>query len=333
MNRWPWLALLLAPLLATAQPEAPPGQVVPELTLLGEHPVEGIVGGNLSGLARCEGELLALSDRDDDRLYRLRTDTPVWQAEAQPFVAPPPPDQGLPWGLRVRAMAGGLVRGGELDLEGLACDARDNRYLVSEAHAAVLRLDPAGRAEWLALPAALLGQARASGMLLTFNALYEGLAVEPSGQRLWLAAERQRRGLLVVQQQGGRWRCDGGCVLEVGGGAQPSPVQPEAAPIPLDYAGLAWFDGKLFTLERNAHRICRRAPDSGALERCWSFAATAVAPERRYDSPYGLAEALHVEADGAWVGLDNNRRPRAEGDDRPIIWHFAAPAGGWGARR
>jgi uncharacterized protein YjiK len=42
----------------------------------------------------------------------------------------------------------------------------------------------------------MVRQARASGMLLHFNALFEGLAINPAGDRLWLAAERERRGLL-----------------------------------------------------------------------------------------------------------------------------------------
>ncbi len=44
---------------------------VPELKLVSEHPVDGMRGGNLSGLALCGGELWTVSDRDDDLLYRL----------------------------------------------------------------------------------------------------------------------------------------------------------------------------------------------------------------------------------------------------------------------
>ena len=54
----------------------------PELALQSEHPVEGMRGGNLSGLAVCAGELWAVSDRDDDQIYRLDTHEPLWHAEA-----------------------------------------------------------------------------------------------------------------------------------------------------------------------------------------------------------------------------------------------------------
>ena len=41
------------------------------------------------------------------------------------------------------------------------------------------------------------------------------------------------------------------------------------------------------------------------------------------------AEALWLDEHGAFIGLDNNRQARLDGEDRPVIWHFAAPAGGW----
>ncbi|MBS7662238.1 esterase-like activity of phytase family protein [Pseudomonas lalucatii] len=320
-------ALLL--LASTALAETP----LEELRLLGEHPVAGMAGGNLSGLALCNETLWAVSDREDDRLYRLDTEAAVWQAEAERFAAPHAPSTPLPWGLRMRTWVAGQVRGGGLDFEGLSCDAQGNRYLVSEAHAAVLRLSPMGEAQWLALPEAVVRQARASGMLLKFNALLEGIAVDPAGERLWLAAERQRRGLLVLHRQRSTWHCSGGCVLVSEGGREPGPAQLGDAARPRDFSGLAFHQEKLFTLERQAHRICRRQLSDGAVERCWSFAAEALAESRRYPPDYGQAEALWVDAEGAWVGLDNEGQVRADGEQRPIVWRFAAPQGGWGNRR
>lgn len=203
--------------------EAPPEPPVPAaLSFISEHAVEGMRGGNLSGLAWCGSALWTVSDRDDDRLYRLQpsaegSDQP-WQAEAESFIAPTPPDSGLPWGMSTRVWLSGLVRGGNLDFEGIACDAAGNRYLVSEAHAAVLQLPVSGAPNWLRLPPGLLPQARASGMLMNFNALFEGIAVDPEGKRLWLAAERERRGLLVAHRDNSAWRCEGSCVLLAEGG-------------------------------------------------------------------------------------------------------------------
>ena len=305
------------------------------MSFISEHAVEGMRGGNLSGLAWCGGALWTVSDRDDDRLYRLQpsaegSDQP-WQAEAESFIAPTPPDSGLPWGMSTRVWLSGLVRGGNLDFEGIACDAAGNRYLVSEAHAAVLQLPVSGAPNWLRLPPGLLPQARASGMLMNFNALFEGIAVDPEGKRLWLAAERERRGLLVAHRDNSAWRCEGSCVLLAEGGKiEPPPELGSARKLPKDFSDLAFYRGKLFTLERLAHQICRRDLAQAKVERCWSFASAVLAPERRYELPYGVAEALSLDDKGAWLGIDNGDHARADGDVRPFVLRRRPPAAGWG---
>lgn len=306
---------------------------VPELTLLAEHPVEGMRGGNLSGLAQCGKELWTVSDRDDGQIYRLDSGATVWQAETVRIDVPPVPDTGLPWGLNLRAWAASFVRGGDLDFEGISCDNAGNRYVVSEAHAAVLQVPPNGPAAWLNISPRMVREARASGMLLHFNALFEGLVVNPEGDKIWLAAERERRGLLLIKRQQAVWDCDGGCVLLSEAGWQMEPAQmPNAKTSQRDFSDLSLFDGKLFTLERNAYQVCRRDAVTAKVERCWSFAAEALVENRRYSPPYSLAEALVVDAEGAWIGLDNNFAARADGEKRPIVWRFAAPVGGWSVK-
>ena len=317
--------LLCSPVLASAA-------ALEELKLLNEQAVSGVTGGNLSGLAWCDNALWAVSDRDDQQLYRLESDESQWQATAEAFVAPPAPDARLPWGLRMRAWVAGMVRGGELDFEGISCDAAGNRYLISEAKAAVLQVPAMGEPSWLKLPQSLVRQARASGMLLHYNSLFEGIADDPAGERLYLAAERRRRGLLVAHQQRNTWRCTGGCVLFSEAGTEPAPEPLGAQEQPRDFSDLAFHNDKLFTLERQAHRICRRNLSSGQIEKCWSFAAEALTPERLYPPSYGMAEALWVDQEGAWIGVDNGRFSRADGESRPIIWRFAAPKGGWGSK-
>lgn len=301
-----------------------------QLRLAAEYPVEGMPNGNLSGLAYCGDELVAVSDRVDERLYRLKPIGGLLQAEAEPFLVPPPPPNNLPWGVRARTWTISLLRGNELDFEGISCDATGNRYLVSETHAAVLQVPTAGEPNWLLLPDNLIRQARASGMLLHFNALLEGIAVDPRGERLWLAAERERRGLMVVHKQQSTWLCTGGCVVfsEAGREPPPAPIGSEQR-MPRDFSDVAFHEEKLFTLERLAHQICRRRPSNGEVERCWSFAEEALADTRRYGVPFGMAEGLWVDAEGAWVGLDNGGKARADGERRPIVWRFTAPKGGW----
>jgi len=319
-------AFLLTSVVAFAEP-------APELRLLSEHAIDGMRGGNLSGLAQCGKDLWTVSDRDDDQIYRLDTRDTVWQAETVGIGVPPVPDNGLPWGLRARAWAAAFVRGGDLDFEGISCDSAGNRYIVSEAHAAVLQVPTTGPASWLKISPIMVREARASGLLLHFNALFEGLAINPEGDQLWLAAERESRGLLLIKRKQTVWDCDGGCVLLSEAGREMQPAQfPRARAMPKDFADLALFNGKLFTLERNAFEICRRDAVTAKVERCWSFAAEALQENRRYPQAFGLAEALIVDADGAWIGIDNNTGARADGEVRPIVWRFAAPEGGWSAK-
>ncbi|WP_347903598.1 esterase-like activity of phytase family protein [Pseudomonas purpurea] len=320
------LALLLLASSVAAEP-------APELTLVSEHPVEGMRGGNLSGLALCGKALWTVSDRDDDRIYRLDTSENTWLAETVRIDVPPPPDSGLPWGLNSRTWAASLVRGGELDFEGITCDKAGNRYIVSESYAAVLQVPPLGPASWLKISPIMVREARASGLLLHFNALFEGLAVNAAGDSIWLAAERERRGLMLIKRKQTVWDCDGGCVLLSEAGLEMQPTQfPDPKPVPRDFADLSLFNGKLFTLERNAFQVCRRDTETAKVERCWSYAREALQPHRRYPQRYGLAEALVVDADGAWIGIDNNNGARADGEKRPIVWRFAAPEGGWSAK-
>ena len=186
-------ALLLSALSVSAEP-------LQELRVLSEHPVEGMRGGNLSGLAMCGNELWTVSDRDDEQIYRLDTRDPVWQAQTVHIDVPPVPESGLPWGLSSRTWAASFIRGGDLDFEGISCDSVGNRYIVSEAHAAVLQVPVSGPANWLKISPLLVREARASGLLLQFNALFEGLAINPAGDQMWFAAERQSRGLLTIKR-------------------------------------------------------------------------------------------------------------------------------------
>ena len=317
------LCLGAAPVMANAWPE---------LALQSEHSVEGMRGGNLSGLALCSGELWAVSDRDDDQIYRLDQSSIPWHAEALSIEVPPAPKSGLPWGVRMMGKAISPLRGGDLDFEGISCDDAGNRYVVSEAHAAVLQVPLTGAPAWLKIGPALVRQARASGMLLHFNALFEGIAVNPQGNQIWLAAERERRGLLTIRKKQSVWDCENGCVLMSEGGLEQPPPQLKAKAQQKDFADLALFEGKLFTLERMAYRICRRTPSTGEVERCWSFANDALTEGRRYNSGYGNAEALSLDANGAWIGVDNGSHVRADHEKRPIVWRFVAPQGGWSAK-
>ena len=94
---------------------------------------------------------------------------------------------------------------------------------------------------------------------------------------------------------------------------------------------MAFFGDKVFVLEPSAYRVCRRSLTTGAVERCWSFAEEALT-EARYAEPYGNAEALWIDEEGARIGVDNNGKARGDGEKRPIVWRFSAPKGGWSSK-
>lgn len=324
-----WLAALL---VVMAPVFAVPMVVQEELKLLSEHAVDDMPGGNLSGLTFCNGSMWTVSDRDDEVLYSLDMSKPVWKAVAHHLDIPEVPDSGLPLTLRSMTKASSYVRGGAMDFEGVSCDAKGNRYLVSEGYATVLKVPVDGAPQWLDLPKTLVEEARAKGMLQHFNAIYEGIAVNAAGDRLWLAAEREERGLLAVQHDASGWHCNGSCVLNTDTDKTRLPKQLGGKQVSQDYSDLMLYHDKLFTLERATYRICRRTLQTGVIERCWSFADEALQPMRLYDQPYGLTEALVIDDKGAWIGIDNNFGARADGEKRPIVWRFAAPNDGWDAR-
>lgn len=312
----------------------------PELKIAAEYAVENMPDGNLSGIAMCGDELIAISDRSDMRLYKLivtsdtqqTTGLPLLTAEAEQFYPPTVPKTAIPVWESFANISIGLVRGGTYDYEGVTCDAQGNRYIISEAYLAILKVPKRGQPEWLPLPDYLWQQARAHGLIQKVNQMLEGIAIAPDGQRLWLAAERNKRGLLALQyssKQG--WYCPNKqCVLLAEGGREAFPKQfrRKNRIDARDFSDLAFYREKLFTLERGAFRICRRDL-TATVEQCWSIAEEALQPQRQYKS-YGMPEALWIDKQGAWVGVDNDlANQRIDGEGRPIVWRFKAPANGW----
>jgi hypothetical protein len=308
----------------------------PELRMLSEHPVDGMRGGNLSGLAKCGEQLWTVSDRDDDRIYRLDTQGKVWKAEAVLINVPPvPEDPGRTLAMKTQSFFRSLAGNGALDFEGITCDAARNLYVLSETYSAILKVSTNGALVWLTISPRMLTKAREAGLLAHANALFEGLVITGvASTEIWLAAERQKRGLVKIERRITpiyyTWYCASDCVVMTEGGLAPQPPQfPGSKPVERDFSDIALFNDKLFLLDRNAFKICRHEMLKGKQERCWSFAADALVPNRQYASEHGLTEALLIDAQGAWIGVDNNFATRADGESRPIVWRFAAPEGGW----
>ena len=91
----------------------------PELQLESALPLDGMPRGNLSALQRCDGRLLAVSDREDSSLFVLQRAEDSYQAEVEAFLLPAQAPSMLP----VQLLAGAWLRGlsgPALDFEGLA---------------------------------------------------------------------------------------------------------------------------------------------------------------------------------------------------------------------
>lgn len=328
--------LLLGALLTLVSASLAAFERATELTLEQALPITGMERGNLSGITRCAGRWLAVSDREDPRLFVLHPEENRWRAEQEVFDLPETRPSILP----LHLMAGAWIRslsGQAMDFEAIACDEDGNRYLLSESLLGVLRLPPYKQAEptvtgtWLELGETFYQQGVEAGLWQQVNATAEGLALSADGQTLWLAAERLSRGLVRLQRQDDRWRCPvAGCVLLAE--RRYLPAEPfgsgvlSAHILSLDFADLTHWRKRIWTLERNEHQVCRRHPVSGQRERCWSFAETLLAHPHVYpEAPFGVAEALYIDEAGVTIGVDNNGRARSDGDTSPWLFSFSLP--------
>ncbi|WP_143735603.1 esterase-like activity of phytase family protein [Microbulbifer mangrovi] len=274
-------------------------------------------GLDVSGLSFCNGDLLAVSDKSSERIYRLSPKPGNNRVQLAPwadFSRPPLPDD-QPVTVKARALHY-ASKPLSMDFEGITCDDT-GIYLLSERHNRIARFDRRGNAG-LWLPVRWSESARARGFLQLFNAESEGL-VKVAGD-FWVALERDPRGLLKLAA-GDR----------VGKRFYPVP------PVPgLDFRGrsedltaLAFYDGALFTLERNAFAVCRRDVDTLEAEWCIQYRDIEEGEQYVYrETRFGKGEGLAVSRDGIFVVLDNNgvTRVAAPQDSRGLLLQLAFPA-------
>lgn len=300
------LAVFFVPLAAAAP--VTPAQLVASYWL------DGSPGLDISGLSFCNGELLAASDKDSGNIYAVQFGKGGASLVPRELLAGLPMPSTRAEGLKARLL--NLVQGGlAADFEGITCDA-DDIYLVSERHHHIAAVDGTGEAGWL--PQRWAAAARERGYMQQFNGASEGLV--RAGQDFWVALERDRRGL-----------------VHFAAGAQ----EPQFFDLPpvdgLDFGGrspdltgLAFYDGDLFTLERNAFAVCRRSPATLEALWCIDYRALEESPENVYrDTRYGKGEGLAVNASGIFVVLDNNNVARAADaeDRRGLLLHLDFPSG------
>ncbi|AMX02255.1 hypothetical protein A3224_06355 [Microbulbifer thermotolerans] len=279
--------------------------------LLSAYWVDNSPGLDISGLTFCHGTLLAVSDKNSSEIYALELSPSGAALKAYQQVAGLAIPEEAPGGF-LAALSQAIRPDTAMDFEGISCDS-DGVYLVSERYSRIAQLTVDGAA-WLA--GDWVFQVRRQGYLQKVNAGTEGLV--RIGSDFWVAMEREPRGLLH---------------LPAGGEAQVFPI-PAVAGLDFrgraeDITGLAHYDGALFTLERNAFAVCRRALRDLRAEWCIDYRAIEESPEFVYtETRYGKGEGLAVDASGIYVVLDNNNVGRAAdtADKRALLLHLAFPA-------
>ena len=302
-----------------AQAAQPTSGSLPIVTaeLKGYWWIDGSEGLDVSGLAFCGGELLAVADKSSESIYALRPDHTKHHVslEQKAVFARPELPQDQPVSLTARALHM-ASRPLSMDFEGITC-ADGQIFLLSERHNRIAQLDlDMQRAVWL--PVKWSESARARGYLQQFNGESEGLV--RVGSNFWVALERDPRGLLKLRPQDKE-------------GSEFYPVPPVTG---LDFRGrsedltaLATYEGALFTLERNAFAVCRRDLETLEAEWCLDYRAHEESPQHVYlETYYGKAEGLAINASGIYVVLDNNGvgRAMAPEDRRGLLLYLGFPA-------
>ncbi|WP_246068510.1 hypothetical protein ACONUD_07060 [Microbulbifer harenosus] len=310
--------LLSLPAVASPVAEIETRSAVPVLPagLVDAWWVDGSEGLDISGLSFCDGELLAVADKVSERIFRLAPESgrnAVALETKADFARPPLPDD-QPVLLKARIMHHVSVPL-SMDFEGITCDEA-GIYLLSERYNRISLLNQdERRGEWL--PVRWSEAAKARGFLQQFNGESEGLV--KAGDDFWVALERDARGLLKLSA-GDKVGWDFRAIPAVDGLDFRGRSE--------DIAGLAVYDGALFTLERNAFAVCRRNFDNLKAQWCIHYRGIEEGPAYVYrETSFGKGEGLAVSAQGIFVVLDNNGAGRvaAPEDSRGLLLHLAFP--------
>ncbi|MBN3859514.1 DNA topoisomerase IV [Neisseriaceae bacterium PsAf] len=299
------------------------------LVLISAKPVNDMPLGNLSGITFCQNKWLVVSDKDDEYIYHLTEKDFYYQAKKMALPAMPGLNNLSELSILEKKQL--LNSQDNLDFEGIFCDKEGSVYLVSELTSQVLRITPDFcQSNWLKLSENWLNEAKRVNFLTVPNAKLEGITLDPGGQKIWMAAERENRGIIFLEKISGQWICRD-CVLLSEDVMGVSPKLLGSKELPLDFSDIFYYQGKLFTLERLQHQICRRDSRSARVEKCWRFENSVLQNENYQYAQYsfGQAEALWLNKNEVWIGLDNNNMRRNDGEDRPIIYRFKAPKKGW----
>ncbi len=262
----------------------------------------------------CDGKVVIVSDKHGGEIYHITfgqdkvATAIVWKELSE---LPEPPKQNFGWWMSFKRFFAELFGfSGGMDWEGLDCDGQGNLYLASEYYFSVLKIDPAGKKEWLIDDLYQSGQEK--GLFQKDNAYIEGISADDTG--LLLAAEREPRGFISFN--------NGSMSIYAQSGPQIS-----GEDLPFDYTGLDRYQNKIIVLERNHYKVCELNNEYKATV-CYSFRNIAMSSDWGYDTgKYGLAEGLAIDGESLWIVFDNNGDARNFNpeDTRSTIFQFKNP--------
>ncbi|MFS1525273.1 esterase-like activity of phytase family protein [Microbulbifer sp. 2304DJ12-6] len=283
--------------------------------LMASYWVDDSEGLGISGLSFCDGKLLTVSDKKSDTIYTLELENK--RAKVVPYLEISglrPPKKDKPTNLWYFFLD--LTRlPSVMDFEGISC--KDNAiYILSERFNRIAKVDKQGKAHWLEKNWSV--EAKAQGYLRGFNLSSEGIVKVKDD--FWIALEREPRGLVKLSPNGSVriFKLPPVAGLKFQGGSE-------------DLTALDYFNGALFTLERSAHAVCKRALPSLQAEWCLDYQAFEESPELGYEGAHtgGMGDGLAVGEQGIFILFDNNNISRIQDSDdrRALLLQLAFPEG------
>lgn len=306
------LFLLLSPVLANG------GDVKP-FDSIDAYWIEGTANdgiSDLSGLAICNGKLLAISDKINDSIFEITIREHTARVDKVLQIPDIPPRQThFDFPNNLVFLLDGLIHWGKMDWEAIAC-YHGSIYLLSERYDAVLKIQD-GQSEWVATD--WYQPVHRAGYLQKYNGFVEGLVVQ-SPEHLIVALEREPRGILELARLNHSWSY------------RLRPLYNDAKldfhGRPEDVADLTEYQGKAFVLERNAAAVCQRSITTWKTEQCFSFKSIEDNPEFQYaDQKFGMAEGLAITDQWTYIVYDNNKTDRLghEKDHRTLFLRIKTP--------
>jgi hypothetical protein len=252
-----------------------------------------------SGLVMKNGRLYTVNDRGPE-LFEIELGENGASVEATGIFRPE--------ALRKVSGVAGRTR---FDTEGIALDDRGRIYICEESDREVFRWD-GKEVSRVPLDLEPVKQLFSEDQ----NASFEGVAV--GNGKLYLANERERPVVIVIELASGE--VVENFYVQSQGFAFGGP----------HYSDLAWFEGRLFILDRNFRCILEVDPASHALIAQYNFGKMESQPEVAYQTQYptGTMEGLAVTSEYFYLVTDNNGLPRkaAKSDVRPTLFKVRRPA-------